>query len=125
MDGSEGYTRKAFLRRSGAAGAALLGGSVWATAAVAARARRAARATRTLVICGRETRSFAHSFGFARGGRARGFGPPAGYPQPDETGVAPRVSPLTDLAPLTPAPWGAGIHRQYNLGRVDGFYANS
>ena len=31
MDGAEGFTRKAFLQRSGAAGAALLGGSVWAT----------------------------------------------------------------------------------------------
>ena len=38
MDGSEGFTREVFLQRSGAAGAALLGGSVWATAA--ARARR-------------------------------------------------------------------------------------
>jgi hypothetical protein len=41
MGGVEGFTRKAFLRRSGAAGAALLGGSVWATAPVAARGRGA------------------------------------------------------------------------------------
>src|SRR3954469_4691667 len=125
MDGSEGYTRKAFLRRSGAAGAALLGGSGWATAAVAARARRAAPAIRNLVICCQENRSFDHYFGFAPEVQAKGFGPPAGYSQPDENGVAPPVFHLTDLAPLNPDHSWAGIHRQYNLGRVDGFYANS
>ena len=47
MDGSAGFTRKALLARSGAAGVALLGGSVWATAPTAARARgRAGAATR-------------------------------------------------------------------------------
>src|SRR3954466_9502186 len=102
MDGSEGYTRKAFLRRSGAAGAALLGGSVWATAPVAARARRADPAIRNLVICCQENRSFDHYFGFAPQVRATGFGPPPGYSQPDDTGVPHRAFHLTDLTTDNP-----------------------
>src|SRR3954453_8845692 len=100
MDGLEGFTRKAFLRRSGAAGAALLGGSVWATAPVAARARRADPPIRNLVICCQENRSFDHYFGFAPEVQAKGFGPPRGYSQPDENGVAHPVFHLTDLTTL-------------------------
>src|SRR3954469_15480707 len=96
MDGFEGLTRKAFLRRSGAAGAALLGGSVWATAPVAARARRADPPIRNLVICCQEHRSFDHYFGFAPHVQAKGLGPPRGYSQPDENGDPHRAFHLTD-----------------------------
>src|SRR3954452_21216017 len=71
-------------RGAPAAGAALRGGSVWGPAAVAARARRADPAIRNLVICCQENRSFDHYFGFAPEVQAKGFGPPAGYSQPDE-----------------------------------------
>ena len=88
-DGSGGLTRKAFLRHSGVAGAALLGGSVWATASVAARARQTAPAApviRNLVISCQENRSFDSYFGFAPEVQRRGFGPPPGFSQPDAAG---------------------------------------
>src|SRR3954470_23933295 len=93
MAGFQGVTRRAFLRRSGAAGVALLGGTVWATAPTAARARRdgaggADAPIRNLVICSQENRSFDHYFGFAPEVQRRGFGPPRGFSQPDEAGVA-------------------------------------
>ena len=125
MDPSEGYTRKTFLQRSGAAGAALLGGSVWATAPVAARARRADPPIRNLVICCQENRSFDHYFGFAPQVQAKGFGPPPGYSQPDDAGVAHRPFHLTDLTTDNPDHSWTGVHRQYHRGQVDGFYANS
>ena len=87
MEGSERLTRNAFLRRSGAAGAALLGGSLWATGPVAARARRRDPPIRNLVICCQENRSFDHYFGFAPEVQRRGFGPPPGYSQPDAAGT--------------------------------------
>ena len=96
IDGSDGLTRKAFLRRSGAVGAALLGGSVWATASVAARARRqvppSATAIRNLVISCQENRSFDSYFGFAPAVQRRGFGPPQASPSPTPPAARTRCS---------------------------------
>src|SRR6185312_11698940 len=129
MDGSDGLTRKAFLRRSGAAGAALLGGSVWATASVAARARRqtapAAPVIRNLVISCQENRSFDSYFGFAPEVQRRGFGPPPGFSQPDGDGGARPVFHRTGPRSADPRHTWASAHLQYGEGRMDGFFKSS
>jgi phospholipase C len=129
MDAAERVTRKAFLRRSGAAGAALLGGSLWATAPLAAQARRRGGrsnpAIRNLVICCQENRSFDHDFGFAPQVQRSGFGPPPGYSQPDEDGEAHPVFHRTALASRDPSHSWAGTHLQHHGGRMDGFYRSS
>jgi phospholipase C len=126
MDAAEGVTRRAFLRRSGAA---VLGGTLWATAPAAARARRLGRRAdppiRTLVIACQENRSFDHYFGFAPQVRRAGFGPPPGAFQPDAAGARHPLFHQTALR--TPNPdhsWG-GVHRQYGDERLDGFYRSS
>jgi phospholipase C len=82
------YTRGTFLKKSGAAGAAVLGGSLWQTSVAAAHARRRHRKPpiRNLVISCQENRSFDHYFGYARPVQAKGYGPPPGYSQPDANG---------------------------------------
>jgi phospholipase C len=123
MDGSEGFTRKAFLRRSGAA---LLGGSLWATAPVAARARRGGDPPiRNLVIASQENRSFDSYFGFAPEVQRRGFGPRPGYAQPDAAGRMHPVFHRTALQTRDPAHSWAATHIQYAGGRMDGFYKSS
>jgi phospholipase C len=125
MEGSERLTRNAFLRRSGAAGAALLGGSLWETGPVAARARRRDPPIRNLVICCQENRSFDHYFGFAPEVQRRGFGPPPGYSQPDAAGTQHPVFHQTARAARDPNHSWAGTHLQHDGGRMDGFYRSS
>jgi len=129
MDESQGFTRRAFLQRSAAGGAALLGGSVWATAPVAARARRRGEAAdppiRTLVICCQENRSFDHYFGFAPQVQRAGFGPPPGASQLDAAGAPQPLFHQTALSTRNPDHSWGGIHRQYGNGRLDGFYRSS
>ena len=125
MEGSERLTRNAFLRRSGAAGAALLGGSLWATGPVAARARRRDPPIRNLVICCQENRSFDHYFGFAPEVQRRGFGPPRGYSQPDAAGTQHPVFHQTARTARDPNHSWAGTHLQHDGGRMDGFYRSS
>ena len=128
MAGSDSFTRGAFLKRTGAASAALLGGSLWATGPAAARAR--AGGTRrppigNLVISCQENRSFDHYFGYAPQVQAKGFGPPPGYSQPDGAGGQKFPYELKDRTTADPAhSWGA-VHQQYDGGRMDGFYASS
>jgi phospholipase C len=121
-----GYTRKAFLQRSGAA---VLGGTLWATAPAAARARRLSRradpAIRTLVICCQENRSFDHYFGFASQVRRAGFGPRHGDWQPDRAGRRHPLFHQTALSTHNPDHSWGGVHRQYANGRLDGFYRSS
>lgn len=122
--GTRTYTRETFLKQTGAAGAALLGGSLWASAPVAARARRGRRRApiRNLVISCQENRSFDHYFGYARQVQAKGFGPPAGYSQPDAGGGRHAPYHLTSLtSPDIPHDWDS-VHQQWDGGRMDGFY---
>jgi phospholipase C len=127
-DAAGAYSRRTFLKKGGAAGVAVLGGTLWATAPAAARGRLGAknrRRIRHLVISCQENRSFDHYFGFAQAVQARGFGPPPGYTQPDAAGG--KHAPF-ELAALTssdpPHSWNA-VHEQYNGGKMDGFYISA
>ena len=80
------FTRRSFVKKAGAAGVAIAGGTLWATSPAAARARRYGKAQsplRQIVISCQENRSFDHYFGYAPKVQAAGFGPPPGYTQPD------------------------------------------
>src|SRR3954452_25592099 len=129
MDGSEGFTRKAFLRRSGAAGVALLGGTGWATAPAAVRARRRGPLgdppLRNLVIACQENRSFDSYFGYAPEVQRRGFGPPRGFTQPDASGGRHPVFHQTAPVSRDPAHSWSAIHIQHHGGRMDGFYESA
>src|SRR5579859_6737042 len=118
-------TRRAFLRQAGAAGVAVAGGTLLATSPAAARARRLAKADTPiehLVIACQENRSFDHYYGYAPQVQAAGFGPPAGYTQPDRNGG--KVAPFEFTAlstPDIPHSWSA-VHAQWDKGAMDGFY---
>lgn len=126
MTASDGMTRGVFLRKTGAAGAAVLGGSLWATSPAAARARRGRKPPiRNLVISCQENRSFDHYFGYGPQVQAKGFGPPPGYAQPDAGGG--RHVPYefaSTSTPDIPHDWSS-VHQQWNGGRMDGFYTTS
>ena len=128
MAHDDAFTRRTFLKKTGVAGAAVLGGSLWTTAPAAARARRVARAEtpiRHLIVSCQENRSFDHYYGYAPQVQARGFGPPPGYAQPDERGGLHQPFEFTELStPDPPHSWTA-VHEQWNGGKMDGFYISS
>src|SRR5712691_9663328 len=121
-------TRQSFLKRAGAAGVALLGGTLWRTAPAAARAGRVAKVNTPinhLVIACQENRSFDHYFGYARQVQAAGVGPPDGYSQPDAAGNPHRPFEFTSLTtPDPPHSWSA-VHEQWDGGAMDGFFKSS
>src|SRR5690349_13824174 len=128
MSGGDRYTRGTFIKRTGAAGAAALGGSYWASAPAPARGRRGHRREppiRHLVISCQENRSFDHYFGYAPQVQAKGFGPPPGYSQPDGTGGRRVPYELTQLQTDDPAHSWSAVHQQYDGGKMDGFYVSS
>jgi phospholipase C len=125
MSGSDSFTRGEFLKRTGAASAAVVGGSLWATSPAGARPRRREPPIRNLVISCQENRSFDHYFGYAPQVQAKGFGPPPGYSQPDMTGARHAPFELTQLSTSDPDHSWAGVHQQYDGGRMDGFYVSS
>jgi phospholipase C len=57
--------------------------------------------------------------------QARGFGPPRGYFQPDAEGGKHFPYHLTALTSPDPDHSWAGVHTQYDGGRMDGFYIDS
>jgi phospholipase C len=121
--GESRITRRTFLRRTGAAGAAVLGGTLWATAPAAARARRVAKVDTPiehLVIACQENRSYDHYFGMSLG--PAGYGPAPGYTQPDGQGGSVAPFEFTSLTtPDIPHSWDA-VHAQWAGGAMDGFY---
>jgi len=121
----DGITRRTFIRRAGAAGVAIAGGTLWASAPAAAKARKVGKLrspVEHLVISMQENRSFDHYFGFAPQVQGKGLGPPPGYTQPDAAGVGHAPFELTALrSPDPPHGWDA-VHAQYNGGKMDGFY---
>jgi len=121
----DALTRRGLLRRGGGYGAALLGGTLWTTAVAACGARRAVSSDgplRNIVVSCMENRSFDHYFGFAPQVQAAGFGPPAGYSQPDAAGRAHAPYELTRMRSADPPHQWVAAHRQWNEGRMDGFY---
>jgi phospholipase C len=121
----DGLTRTEFLRGAAVAGVTIAGGTLWATAPAAARARRTPAVETPLehvVIACQENRSFDHYFGYAPQVQAAGFGPPAGYSQPDGQGGS--VAPFAFTALSTPDighSWAA-VHGEWDNGAMDGFY---
>ena len=116
-------TRRSFLKRAGAAGAAVLGGTLWATAPAAARARRVARVDTPiehLVIACQENRSYDHYFGFTLG--PDGYGPEAGYYQPDSSGGRHFPFEFTSLTTPDPPHGWSRVHQQVDGGKMDGFW---
>jgi phospholipase C len=124
MPGTDGFTRGEFLKKTGVAGAAVMGGSLLAGSPAAASARHGRRdpPIRNLVISCQENRSFDHYFGYAPQVQAKGFGPPPGYSQPDAGGAPHRPFEFTSLStPDIPHGW-APVHRQWDGGKMDGFF---
>ena len=124
----DGLTRRRFLHRGGAV--ALLGGTLWPTALAACGAKRAVSSDgplplRNIVISCMENRSFDHYYGYAPQVQAAGYGPPPGYTQPDKAGRPHAPYERTRLAsPDPPHQWDA-THRQWNGGKMDGFYTTA
>jgi phospholipase C len=116
-------TRRTFLRRTGAAGVAVLGGTLWATAPAAAQARRVKKVDtpiENLVIACQENRSYDHYFGMSLG--PAGYGPAPGYTQPDGQGGSVAPFEFTALStPDIPHSWDA-VHAQWASGAMNGFY---
>ncbi|MDX6486628.1 MAG: phospholipase [Gaiellaceae bacterium] len=128
MSPKDALTRRDFLAKTGAAGVAVAGGTLWATAPAAARARRLGRPKaplRHVVISCQENRSFDHYFGYAPQVQARGFGPPPGYTQPDAAGG--RHAPFELALPrsVDPPHYWSAVHDQVNGGRMDGFFKSA
>src|SRR3954471_3923302 len=123
--GQDRFTRRTFVKRAGAAGIAVAGGTLWGPSRAAAHARRYAKAQsplRHVVISCQENRSFDHYFGYAPQVQAAGFGPPPGYTLPDASGVGHAPFEFTALrTPDPPHSW-TSVHRQWNGGAMDGFY---
>jgi phospholipase C len=118
-------TRRTFLRKAGAAGVAVAGGTLWATSPAAARARRVAQMDTPiehLVIACQENRSFDHYFGYAPQVQTKGFGPPAGYSQPDSSGGKHLPFEFTSLSTSDPPHGWNAVHQQYDNGKMDGFW---
>jgi phospholipase C len=125
MAANDEYSRRTFLKKSGAAGAAVLGGTLWATSPAAARARRAVRGgapIKQLVISCQENRSFDHYYGYAPQVQAKGYGPPPGYTQPDAAGGRHAPFEFTELSTPDPPHWWEAVHTQWDGGKMDGFY---
>ena len=126
-------TRRTFLKRSAAVGAALLGGSLeWAGPATAKpkpkpkpkpkKKPKPPHPLQHLVISVQENRSFDHYFGYAAAVQAAGYGPPSGYSQPDSAGNSHAPFEFAQLS--TPDPnqnWQAS-HAQLDGGKMDGFF---
>jgi phospholipase C len=125
MAKNDAYTRRTFLKKSAVAGAAVLGGTLWTPLSVAARAPRPDKKKspiKHLIISCQENRSFDHYFGYADQVQAKGYGPPPGYTQPDAAGGRHAPFEFTALSTNDPPHGWNGVHKQYDGGKMDGFY---
>jgi phospholipase C len=117
-------TRRSFLRHAGLGGAAVVGSRLWSPAPVVAAPRR--RSVQLpidhVVISCQENRSFDHYFGYAPEVQTAGFGPPAGYSQPDSDGNPHEPFEFTDLTTGDPPHSWTAVHAQWDGGAMDGFY---
>jgi phospholipase C len=125
------FTRRTFLRRTGGATFALLGGSFWPVATADAKTKPKPKPKKKpkptppiehLVISCQENRSFDHYFGYAPQVQALGFGTPGGYSQPDSGGAPHAPFEFTARSTLDPPHYWSYVHAQVNGGKMDGFY---
>ena len=94
MNERDGVTRRTLVKRTAAAGVAIAGGTLWATAPAAARARRFGKRKTPiehLVISCQENRSFDHYFGYAPQVQAAGLSAAAGLHATRRGGSRPRA----------------------------------
>jgi phospholipase C len=128
MPRDDAYSRRTFLKKSAAAGAAILAGSLLPAETVAAATRRfdpKSSPIKHLIISCQENRSFDHYFGYERHVQAKGFGPPHGFSQPDATGGKHTPFEFTQLSTPDPPHSWYRTHQQYDGGKMDGFYISS
>src|SRR5713226_5453720 len=116
-------TRRAFLKRAAAAAVVIVGGS-WAGPAAAKKPKRRRRPKpkhpiQHLVISVQENHSFDHYVGYAAAVQAAGYGPPAGYTQPDDAGVAHAAFEQTRLSTSDPPHFWPAVHAQVDGGKMD------
>src|ERR1700730_18139512 len=119
------YSRRTFLKKSAMAGAVVLGGTVWSPLSVAARGPRPDKKKspiKHLIISCQENRSVEHYFSSAEEVQAKGYGPPPGHPQADAAGGHHTPFEFTALSTNDPPHGWNGVHRQYDGGKMDGFY---
>ena len=118
-------TRRSFLQRAGAGGAAVvLGATPWRTALAAAKPQTPPVSTplEHVIISCQENRSFDHYYGYAAQVQLAGLGPPLGYSQPDGAGGLVVPYEFTSLStPDIGHSWTA-VHDEWNGGAMDGFY---
>jgi phospholipase C len=123
---AESHTRRTFVKRSAAVGLTLLGGPL-ADSALAKKKPKRKKAKpphplQHLVISCQENHSFDHYLGYAPQVQAAGYGPPAGFSQPDAAGVAHLPFEQTLLSTLGPPHFWPYVHAQVDGGSMDGFF---
>jgi phospholipase C len=123
-------TRRTFLRRAGGAATALLGGSFWPLAPADVKKKpipkrkklKPAHPLQHVVISCQENHSFDHYFGYAPQVQAAGYGPPAGFTQPDAAGSGHAPFEQAQLSTADPPHFWPAVHAQVDGGRMDGFF---
>ena len=118
-------SRRTFLKGSVAVGAAAASGGLWSAAVRPSSVRAADTPIEHIIVACQENRSFDHYFGYAPQVQAAGFGPPAGYSQPNGSGGSIAPYRFTDLATPDIAHDWSSVHAQWNGGAMDGFYTNA
>lgn len=119
------FSRRRFLERAGA-GVAVLGGTLWTTGCGRrVSSGREGTRIRHVIVSMQENRSFDHYYGFAPQVQAAGFGPDPGYTQPDGAGRTHLPFHLEALTSSDPPHHWNPVHRQYNDGKMDGFFTTA
>jgi phospholipase C len=121
------------LKETAAVGAAVVGGSFSSVGPADAKRKPKPKKPKPkpknplqhLVISCQENRSFDHYFGYAPPVQALGYGPPAGYSQPDAAGSAHVPFEFAQLSTADPPHNWQAVHSQVDGGRMDGFFRTS
>src|SRR6476646_1155061 len=128
------HTRSRFLRRAAAFFAVIVGGALpWADPAAAKKRKPKPKPKpkakpkpkppiQHLVVSVQENRSFDHYFGYAPAVQAAGYGPPAGYAQPDSSGNPHAPFEFTQTSTASPPQDWQASHAQLDGGKMDGFF---